>query len=339
MGNFPKRPYPGKLEYPINKEDQYDTKIVFQAVGIDPPGLNALGVANAAKSVVGGPPNTRNSGSSTSIGNNLRFFNLGGERADLYVPLGGYAVSDGFQYAQSELGLAGAGMASALNKGQSIGASVMKGVSEAGQSIVDAFNIVKGDAAIGRIAALRAAQMIPNEGMRNAASITTRATMNPNVRTNFNGVNVREFAFQFKFIPCSPEEALAVKSIVKFFRFHSYPEEISSFGSFSVGFKYPNMFKIRLLSNAGGKHFKNIGTPIKLCYCKSVATTYNGTSPVLHTDGSPTEIDLTLNFTEYKAQTRKDIENEDNDSFYHFENGSNSGTQSSPSSRRSMGGT
>jgi hypothetical protein len=145
--------------------------------------------------------------------------------------------------------------------------------------------------------------------------------MNPNIRTNFNGVSVREFTFNFKFIPCSPREALAVKSIVKFFRFHSYPEEIVSFGAFSVGLDYPEMFKIRLLSNSGNKHFKNIGTPIKLCYCKGVSTTYNPTSPALHADGSPTEIDMNLTFVEYKAQTRKDIEAEGSDSFYHFENG------------------
>ena len=30
---------------------------------------------------------------------------------------------------------------------------------------------------------------------------------------------------------------------------------------------------------------------------------------------------MNLTFVEYKAQTRKDIMNEDDDSFYHFENG------------------
>ena len=93
------------------------------------------------------------------------------------------------------------------------------------------------------------------------------------------------------------------------------------------------MFKIRLLSNSGNKHFKNIGTPIKLCYLKSVSVTYNATSPVLHKDGSPTEIDMNMTFVEYKAQTRKDIEAEGSDSFYHFENGpvSNASPRSTPS--------
>ena len=320
MATSPAEGYPGRLEYPIDKENQYNTKIVFQAVKVEPPSIGALGADNSASSVNGSSTNTRNSGKKTPI-NNLRFFDVAGERADIYIPVGGFQVNDGFDYAQSALGTAGAGLANTLNKGGSVSEAAMAGVKEAGQSLVDAFKVITGDKGIGRVAALRASQLIPNEGMRNAASVTTRTTMNPNIRTNFNGVSVREFTFNFKFIPCSPREALAVKSIVKFFRFHSYPEEISSFGAFSVGLDYPEMFKIRLLSNSGNKHFKNIGTPIKLCYCKGVSTTYNPTSPALHADGSPTEIDMNLTFVEYKAQTRKDIEAEGSDSFYHFENG------------------
>ena len=85
------------------------------------------------------------------------------------------------------------------------------------------------------------------------------------------------------------------------------------------------------MSNAGGKHFKNIGTPIKLSYLKSVSTTYNPTSPVLHEDGAPTEITMGLTFVEYKAQTRKDIEAEGSESFYHFENGTQGARSSSTS--------
>ena len=338
MADRPKQPYPGQLKYPINQEDQYNTKMVFQAVKVEPPSINSLGVANAATSVTGGA-SARNNGNKAPITNNLRFFDIGGERADIYVPLGGFQVADNFDYAQSSLGAIGAAAANTLNQGGTIGESIRKGLSTAGASAMDALKATFGDQSVGRLAALKVAQFTGSETAQNVASITARATMNPNIRTNFNGVAVREFSFSFKFIPCSREESLAVKSIIKFFRFHSYPEEISSFGSFSVGFEYPNMFKIRLLSNAGNKHFKNIGTPIKLCYCKSVSATYNATNPVLHEDGSPTEIDLALNFTEYKAQTRKDIENEDNDSFYHFENGTDAGTSSNPAEANTIGGT
>jgi|TARA_R110000803_G_scaffold86903_3_gene153438 hypothetical protein len=336
MAIKPAEPYPGKLEYPINKEDQYNTKLVFQAVRVKPPKLTALGSGNSSDSVRGlteGARGARNSGNSGSGVSNLKFFDIGGERADIYIPVGGFQVNDGFDYAQTSLGSMGAGASAALNRGDDLASSVMAGIAEAGQSFLDAFNVIKGNKDIGRAATLKASTLIPNEQLRNAAQITNRATMNPNIRTNFNGVAVREFNFSFKFIPCSPQESLSVKSLIKFFRFHSYPEEIASFGAFSVGFEYPNMFKIRLLSNSGNKHFKNIGTPIKLCYLKSVSVTYNATSPVLHKDGSPTEIDMNMTFVEYKAQTRKDIEAEGSDSFYHFENGpvSNASPRSTPS--------
>ena len=312
----------GRLQYPIDKENQYNTKIKFQAVRVIPPSVNSLGVKNAVTSI-GGPPGSgaRNNNNGGNVANDLQFYNIDGEVADLFVPLGGYQVNDGFDYSSASLGLLGAGISATLNKGGTIGQAVMQGVSEAGQSILDAFNVIKGDKSIGRTAALRAAQLIPNEAARSAVGITGRFTMNPNIRTQFNGVSVREFTFQFKFVPTSREESLAVKSIIQFFRFHAYPEELTSAGSFSVGFDYPNMFKIKLLSNSGDSVFKNIGTPIKLCYLKSISTTYNSTSPVLHSDGSPTEIDMNLTFVEYKSQTRKDIEDEDNDSFYQFENG------------------
>lgn len=330
MADRPKVAYPGQLKYPINETEPYNTKMVFQAVKIEPPSVNSLGVANAVESVTGGGGGGRNNGNKAPVTNNLRFFDIGGERADIYVPFGGYQVSDGFDYAQASLGTMGAVAANTLNQGGSIGESIQKGLAEGYNSSIDALKALAGDKSVGRLAALKLAERIPGQTASNVASVTARATMNPNIRTTFNGVRVREFAFTFKFIPCSPEESLAVKSIIKFFRFHSYPEEITSFGQFSVGFEYPNMFKIRLLSNAGGKQFKNIGTPIKLCYCKNVSTNYNPTAPVLHEDGSPSDIDLNLQFVEYKAQTRKDIENEDNDSFYHFENGSNAGVNPAP---------
>ena len=69
------------------------------------------------------------------------------------------------------------------------------------------------------------------------------------------------------------------------------------------------MFKIRLLSGAGG-NFKEVGTPIKYSYLRSISTNYNPTTPVLHDDGSPTEIDLSLTFTEHKTLHRRDIVNE-----------------------------
>ena len=66
------------------------------------------------------------------------------------------------------------------------------------------------------------------------------------------------------------------------------------------------MFKIRLLSHNNGV-IRHIGTPIKFAYLRTISTTYNATTAVLHADGAPMETDLTLNFVEFKPISRQDI--------------------------------
>ena len=210
----------GRLVYPIEKSLRYSTKIKFTAVEITPPKVSGLGVANAFKNVAdaavnavtgeqGGPPGL--GGNQTKKTNkepvsNLKFRNIPGEVANLYVPLGGFQVNDGFDYAQSTLGLFGAGVVGALNQGGTLVGSAMKGLSEAGQTISDVASAFFESGQLGRAATARAAQAVGPAG-----GIAVRTTMNPNIRTNFNGVSVREFTFNFKFIPCSPQESLAVK--------------------------------------------------------------------------------------------------------------------------------
>ena len=318
--------YAGRLEYPIEKENQYNTKIAFQAVRVKPPKIVSLGASSSGPSIEGGAAplvDFDNLVNNINAGSNIQFFNIPGERADLHVPIGGFQVNDGFDYAASSLGFLGAAGAASLNNTGNIAEAASKSASELGQSFLDAFSIVSGDESIARLAALRSTSLLPiGDKLWNAAQISTRVTLNPNIRTNFNGVAPREFNFVFQFVPNSPRESLAVKSIIKFFRYHAYPDQIGGFGSgaFSVGFDYPDLFKIQLLSGSGGQ-FQRIGTPIKLSYLKAISTTYNPTSPALHADGAPTEISMGLTFVEYKAQTRQDIRDEDNRNFYDFENG------------------
>ena len=307
-------------QYPLNMADRYKSRITFQAIKVNRPNVTIrfkasetakdedAGVLDKAASVADGID---------TGGQGLSVYEIPGQRANLYLPLA-FQVNDGFDYQQASLGLLGSAVAGAVNTGGSIGSEVMKSLSEGGKSIMDLFST----GSVSQVAAVRASQAIPlvPDNVRNAISITAGVTMNPNIRTSFNGVAVREFNFNFKFIPRSAEESVEVKTIIKFFRFHAYPEEEFGAKGFSVALKYPDMFKIRLLSEGTDGRFKNVGTPIKLCYLKTISTNYNPTSAVLHPDGSPTEIDLTLTFTEYKPQTRDDIRNEDNNTFYHYEN-------------------
>ena len=65
------------------------------------------------------------------------------------------------------------------------------------------------------MAAARGSQYIPVQGVRDAVGIAARITMNPNVRTKFQGVGIRQFDFNFQFIPKSAQESQAVADIIR----------------------------------------------------------------------------------------------------------------------------
>ena len=140
-----------------------------------------------------------------------------------------------------------------------------------------------------------------------AAKLAGQVTTNPNTRVLFKQVNMREFAFTFKFIPTSQKEAEQVKQIIKLFRSELYPEDIvlplSGESSISVGYKFPNKFQIRVLYD--GQH---VATKLKPCFLRDVGVTYNNTAMSMHSDGNFSEIEMTLSFQETRTLNKKDVE-------------------------------
>ena len=65
------------------------------------------------------------------------------------------------------------------------------------------------------------------EGAVSAVRQAGGVRLNPNTRSLFKSVALREFAFQFKFIAKSFAEAEEVKEIIQFFREEIYPEDIN----------------------------------------------------------------------------------------------------------------
>lgn len=305
----------GTYKFPLDTQDRLTSRITFEAIAVDPPKVSVG--TKATKEYDDEGNETGQSKSLESVSADVK--NVGyrplDEKAQLYLPIS-FQVNDGFNYQQANLNALGAAVATGLNSGKSITQAGIEEMQRGGQAIFDFFtkSAMSGEAS--RLAAVRATQAIPlvPDSVRSAVGITARITMNPNIRTMFNGVSVREFNFQFKFIPRSQQESEEVKKIIKFFRFHAYPTTIpAGKNGFSLAYNYPNMFKIKLQGKNQGGRYVNVGTPIKLCYLKSISSIYNPQTAVLHPDGSPVETDINLTFTEYKTQTRWDIENEDNE--------------------------
>lgn len=242
-----------------------------------------------------------------------------GDIIDLYLPPAFQSV-DNLEYDTSALNISGATALGALNAGSGALQSLAKGISEGTQSITDFFTGgtagVAGRLAAARLASSPAGIFVP-EGLRNAIGLAAQITVNPNLATTFNRVNIRPpIVFQFKFFPKSPEESIAVKRIIKMFRRRSHPENIN-IGDIPVGFRYPDLFKVRLLSGKSGE-FKNVGMPIQMAFLTNIITNFNTTSAALHEDGAPNEVDLTLQFQEYRPLTRETIDAEDTDRFYEY---------------------
>jgi len=313
---------PKVLKYPVERTDQFKSKIVFQpyeVIGsdfsftetnnnIDTSTAEGIAAASAKKLKT-----DSNSGKILGGLSAITLNKLENEKTELFLPLQ-FQVRDGIQYGDAQLGLAGGQAYGAISGGQGLQEGLVQGIQELGNSVADLFGTLSGSGQLGKLAAARAAQLpgIPQIA-RDIVGLAGRVTINPNARTVFNGVNIRDFTFQFDFFPKSEAESRMVHYIVRRFRINAYPESIGGKGPVPVGYKYPNLYGIRLLSGSNGDRiFRNVGTPIKLSYLQSVDTSYGRQQGEgLFKNGAPTHVQLTLVFKEYKALDRQDIINED----------------------------
>jgi hypothetical protein len=221
---------------------------------------------------------------------------------DMYLPVS-MVYNDAMAYDTPNLGMIGGATLSGMSAGAGAFASAYEGMMQGLGSIFGYLGgAIKGQDALA-LGALRAAKLVPSSGFQAAVSLGVQTSLNPNTRSLFKSVNLREFAFTFKMIPNSPSEAKAVEKIVRHFRRNAYPELIDVKGV-PVAYKFPHAFSIQ---------FTHRGIESKLprlerCYLRNVQSTYNATGAAYHSDGQPNEVDLTLNFVEIRTLSKKDIE-------------------------------
>jgi|GEM_PF-4388645 len=237
------------------------------------------------------------------------FPKIGATGVKMYFPMS-QVFLDGVQYQSPGLGITGAAAEGAVNAGLNnpIGAmlsSLKDDVSAAVDSLMKQRDIGALGTEEARFAATRAAARGTGS---NVVNNITRMAVNPNIRTLFNGVNVREFSFQFKMIATSPEEGREIQNIIKLFRTELYPKAYDLPGDFGIeaklGYNFPNAFKIRF----NFKGIENANIPkIKVCYLRSMSHTVNPTGGGFKIDGKPNEIDLSLQFIEHTTLDQDDI--------------------------------
>ena len=211
--------------------------------------------------------------------------------------------NDAVNYNSANLGAGGATALAALNQGESIVGALGKGLGEGMESI---FNLASGSlsAEAAKVAASRISSKLP-AGYAAAGSSALQTGLNPGTRLLFDQPSMRSFAFSFKLIPTSPDEARIIRRIVKELRFQMYPREIDLSPGIPIGYQFPNIYRIEFGFDNGSLQIPKI----QYCYLKDVQAAYNSTSGgVFFDDGHPTEIDLNLTFLEYRALSKRDIE-------------------------------
>ena len=85
-------------------------------------------------------------------------------------------------------------------------------------------------------------------GQAVGANVQARATgnvVNPNLELLFEGPRLRTFAFNFKFTPRTPDEALEIKKIIKTFKRNMAPQRSSQ----GIFLKTPRVFKLDYIYN------------------------------------------------------------------------------------------
>ena len=199
-------------------------------------------------------------------------------------------VSHKVNYADTEIGLVVAGLlaaGNAINKENITSKETVEKVASAvaaeGSRLVA--NVVEGIGVTGAKAALELGK----------GRVTNNRT-----ELKFEGIDRRSFAFTFRMLPKSSEEAQIIKEIVTLFRYHAMPEFPTEGTVGGRTLLVPSTFDI---SYVPGRHLHKIDE----CALESVQVKYGGERTQFFVDDQPVETELTLQFRELGIITKEKI--------------------------------
>lgn len=218
-------------------------------------------------------------------------------RIYLYMPQS-VQINDGLTYENVDL-------SNLLSTGQDVANAVSNGVTG---------NDVNTDSIV--TSGLNAAQGSGGiiGGAASQALIRTGRVLNPRTQMLFKGPVLRQFSFQFKFIPSNRDEAEDIYNMIQEIRAYSYPSVSGITEGGESTFTFPDIFRLEFVRNPTDQEYTSGGNSDQLklirladTYCTAISTNYNPTSPTFHAGGYPSEVDLSLTFQETKVVTRSDI--------------------------------
>jgi hypothetical protein len=135
----------------------------------------------------------------------------------------------------------------------------------------------------------------------NVVARTTGQVLNKNLELLFKGPKLRQFSFNFTFTPRSDSEAVTIRKMIRFFK-KSMAPEISPERIFLYT---PDIFELQYIHNSGGGHpYLNRFKP---CALTNFSANYTpGNSYMTYKDGSMTQYQVTMTFSELEPIYQKD---------------------------------
>ena len=156
-------------------------------------------------------------------------------------------------------------------------------------------------------AALGAAEFISSaEGGEELFNKAFGKADNPYMEVLFDKPELREFTYNFTFMPRNESERDDVQRIIQMFRFHMAPELRSDHNRFMT---LPSEFDIHYMYQAeDGKASENdYYNKISTCVLQNCKVDYTPDKVTSHADGSPVRITMSLTFKETEMLTKQRI--------------------------------
>jgi hypothetical protein len=174
-------------------------------------------------------------------------------------------------------------------------------------------NAIKGVANLGEQTAKKAAGALAGAALGGDA-MGAYAKLNNQAANNFleamfTGIGFRKFSYTFQFRPKNPKEVVAVKEIIKTFKFHMAPE-VPAGNAHGRYFVVPAEFDIFYMFRGEENEWVNkIATSVLVnCDLNYAPNGYQTFRPMDgHKGAPPTEIDMKLDFMETKIITKAEV--------------------------------
>ena len=286
-------------KFPLKDQNDYKARVYFTTIIEEPPTIDTSAFTSEMSDA--SFTNTlSNLGESVTarISGGKRFK---GDTVKLYLPPA-IQVQDGVNFENAELGVRGGAAVQGIEGGgETTLADVAKNTFALGSVNKIVAEMKNEDVARAVIAGVSS---ISGRG-QNIVNTALQTTLNPNIRAVFRSVNLREHSFAFKFVPRSQAEAQEVRGIVDWFRMQLYPESTAAVGGVKVAYKFPNKMLIRMKYGTN----TDLVTQYLPAHLINMTTNYNPSNMSFYYDGEFQEIDLTLNFREYRTLSAEDIRN------------------------------